>query len=184
MRMQPAEATTEPRWASRPIVLVGLMGSGKTTVGRRLAARLGWPFADADEEIERAAGMTIREMWDRHGEPAFRDGERRVVARLLERGRAVIATGGGAFIQPETRELVLERATAIWLDADVAVLAARVARRSTRPLLVGRDPKQVLAALALERNPCYAQAHARVASVNSAHERTVDSILQALEALP
>jgi shikimate kinase len=156
------------------------MGSGKTTVGRRLAARLGWPFHDADEEIERAAGMTIREMWDRHGEPAFRDGERRVVARLLERGRAVIATGGGAFVQPDTRALVLERGTAVWLDADLAVLAARVAKRSTRPLLVGRDPGEVLRALAAERNPLYAQAHARVVSGNGAHERTVDAILRAL----
>lgn len=170
-------------WRGRPIVLVGLMGSGKTTVGRRLAARLGWAFADADEEIETAAGMTIREMWDRHGEPAFRDGERRVVARLIERGPAVIATGGGAFVQPDTRDLVLARATAVWLDADVEVLAQRVARRNTRPLLVGRDPVEVLTRLAAERAPHYAEAHLRVRSCNAAHERTVDAILRALEGL-
>jgi shikimate kinase len=162
------------------LVLVGLMGVGKSTIGRRLAARLGLPFVDADEEIEKAAGMTIQDMFDRHGEPAFRDGERRVIQRLIDGSRKVIATGGGAFVNTETRDLILEKATAIWLDADINILVNRVSRREGRPLLKGKDPRVVLTSLAKERAPFYAQAPIRVMSSDSPHDATVDSIMKAL----
>lgn len=164
----------------RPIVLVGLMGAGKSTIGRRLAARLGLPFVDADTEIETAAGMTVSEIFDRFGEAYFRDGERRVIARLFDGVAKVIATGGGAFVNDDTRALILAEATAIWLDADPAVLADRVGRRDTRPLLRGRDPLPVLQDLARARNPLYAHAHLRVPSANAPHEVTVTAILKAL----
>jgi shikimate kinase len=167
----------------RSIVLVGTMGVGKTTVGRRLAARLRLPFVDADQEIEAAAGMTISEIFERFGEPHFRDGERRVIARLIAGAPQVIATGGGAFINPDTRALILERATAVWLDADVKVLADRVSRtgrRDTRPLLVGRDPLEVLTQLAETRNPIYALAPIHVRSQPLPHEATVEAIIEAL----
>ncbi len=164
----------------RPIVLVGLMGVGKSTVGRRLAARLKLPFVDADEEIEAAAGMTVAEIFDRFGEPYFRDGERRVIARLMDGKPKVIATGGGAFINDETRALILAEATAIWLDADPQVLAERVKRRDTRPLLRGRDPHAVLTELAAKRNPIYALAPVRIASHKAPHEATVAAILEAI----
>jgi shikimate kinase len=167
---------------SRSIVLVGLMGAGKSTVGRRLARRLGLPFVDADEEIERAADHTISEIFDRFGEPAFRDGERRVIARLVEGPRKVIATGGGAFMNEATRALILERCTAVWLDADVETLSARVVRRNTRPLLRERDPREVLEELAARRNPIYAQAHLRVRTEPVPHEEVVERIVRALDA--
>ena len=167
----------------RPIVLVGLMGAGKSTVGKRLAKRLGIPFVDADEEIERAADHTISEIFDRFGEPAFRDGERRVIARLIEGGPKVLATGGGAFMHGATRALILERCIAIWLDADIDTLAERVSRRDTRPLLRGRDPKTTLAELAERRNPFYAQAHLRVPTAPVPHEDVVDRVLSAIRSL-
>ena len=167
---------------NRSIVLVGLMGAGKSTVGRRLARRLGLPFVDADEEIEKAADHTISEIFDRFGEPAFRDGERRVIARLIEGPLMVIATGGGAFINDETRALILERCTAVWLDADVETLAARVGRRDTRPLLRAREPRAVLEELAARRNPVYAEAHLRVPTEPVPHEMVVRRILDALAA--
>lgn len=165
---------------ARSIVLVGLMGSGKSTIGRRLAQRLGMAFADADDEIERAAGMTISEMFAKFGEAHFRDGERRVIARLLAGRPHVLATGGGAFINDETRALILKGSLSIWLDADVPTLVERVARRSHRPLLKDRDPGQVLRELAATRNPIYAEAHIRVSSASSPHEHTVRAILEAL----
>ena len=164
----------------RPIVLVGLMGVGKTTVGRRLAQRLGLAFVDADEEIETAAGMTVSEIFERFGEPYFRDGERRVIARLIDGTPKVIATGGGAFMNEETRTLILDRATAIWLEADVEVLVERVGRRATRPLLKDRDPREVLRDLARIRNPVYALAPIHVRSQPSPHDATVKAILKAL----
>lgn len=167
-------------WNGKPIVLVGLMGAGKTTVGRRLAQRLDLPFIDADHEIEEAAGMSIADIFDRFGEPYFRDGERRVIARLIDGKPKVIATGGGAFLNEDTRNLILDQALAIWLDAEPKVLADRVARRDTRPLLRGRDPKQVLTELAEVRNPFYAMAPIRVKSIAAPHEATVNSILEAL----
>lgn len=170
------------RWSGKPIVLVGLMGVGKSTVGRRLAQRLSLPFADADTEIETAAGMAIADIFDTFGEAYFRDGERRVIARLLDGSPKVIATGGGAFINDDTRALILETALAIWLDAPIAVLAERVQRRDTRPLLRNRKPAEVLTELAAKRNPIYAQAPIRIPSDHTPHDVTVKAILEALDA--
>ena len=164
----------------RPIVLIGLMGVGKSTVGRRLAARLGKLFVDADCEIENAAGMTIAEMFERYGEDHFRDGERRVIARLIDGSPKVIATGGGAFMNPQTRALILERAIAIWLDADIDTLVQRLGRRNTRPLLRGKDPQVTLAELARIRNPVYALAPIHVRSQPAPHENAVEAILREL----
>jgi len=169
-----------PRWTNQPIVLVGLMGAGKSTVGRRLATRLDLPFVDADTEIEQAAGMTIADIFDRFGEGYFRDGERRVIARLMDGKAKVIATGGGAFVNDETRALILAEALTIWLDASPDVLADRVRRRDTRPLLRGRDPAEVLRELAAVRNPLYALAPIRVASNHAPHDATVRAILEAI----
>lgn len=165
------------------------MGSGKTTVGKRLAARLSWPFTDADAEIEAAARMPISEIFARFGEPHFRDGERRVIARLIEDGTGrdrpgVIATGGGAFVDPSTRALILDKATAVWLDAEIDTLVARVSRRSHRPLLTGRDPRAVLTELMAVRRPCYAEAPIRIISGQGPHEDSVTAILEALDRLP
>jgi shikimate kinase len=165
---------------NRSIVLVGMMGVGKTSIGRRLAARIDFGFVDADEEIERAAGMTIAEIFEKFGEAYFRDGERRVIARLMEGPPKVIATGGGAFINEETRTLILERALSIWLDADIKVLADRVSRRDHRPLLKNRDPVEVLTELGKVRNPLYAAANIHVRSDASPHARTVENILKAI----
>ena len=156
------------------------MGVGKSTIGRRLSVRLGMPFVDADTEIETASGLSVAEIFERYGEAHFRDGERRVIARLIEGPPKVIATGGGAFIQDETRALILSRAVAVWLDADLPTLIDRVARRSHRPLLTGRDPGQVLAELARVRNPIYAQAPIHVSSKASPHEITVAAIVALL----
>ena len=176
--MQSHPATTA--WTGRPIVLVGLMGVGKTTVGRRLAARLGLDFVDADHEIEAAAGMTIAEIFERFGEAYFRDGERRVIQRLVDGQPKVIATGGGAFVDEATRALILAKGIAVWLDAHPDVLAERVRRRDTRPLLRGRDARAVLTDLARVRSPFYAQAHHRVGSHKGPHETTVAAIMKAL----
>lgn len=167
-------------WRGQPIVLVGLMGAGKSTIGRRLATRLGLPFVDADSEIESAAGMTIADIFARFGEAYFRDGERRVIARLIDGTPKVIATGGGAFVQDETRALILAEALAIWLDAPVEILVDRVRRRDTRPLLRDRDPAAVLRELAAVRNPLYALAPIRVPSADAPHDVTVRAILEAI----
>jgi shikimate kinase len=169
-----------PAWTGQPIVLVGLMGVGKSTVGRRLANRLKLPFVDADHEIEHAAGMTITDIFDRFGEAYFRDGERRVIARLIDGNPKVIATGGGAFINDKTRALILSDALSIWLDAPVEVLVDRVRRRDTRPLLRGRDAGAVLRDLAAARTPYYSLAHLRVVSADAPHENTVRAILEAI----
>ncbi|WP_294195912.1 shikimate kinase [uncultured Sphingomonas sp.] len=169
------------RWTGRPIVLVGLMGAGKSTVGRRLAMRLALPFVDADTEIESAAGMSIADIFAQFGEDYFRDGERRVIQRLIDGRPKVIATGGGAFVNDETRALILSDALAIWLDAPVEVLAERVRRRDTRPLLRGKDPATVLRELAAIRNPLYALAHLRIPSANAPHDTTVRAIMEALK---
>ncbi len=167
---------------ARPVVLVGLMGVGKTTIGRRLAKRLDVPFVDADHEIETAAGMSVSEIFERFGEAHFRDGERRVIARLIDGVPRVIATGGGAFMNAETRALILAQATAIWLDSDIETLAERVGRRNDRPLLAGRDARVVLRELAAVRNPIYALAPIHVMSHPSPHEETVDVIMTQLPA--
>ena len=163
-------------------MLVGMMGVGKSTVGRRLAHRLNIPFVDADEEIERAAGMTIAEIFEKFGEPHFRDGERRVIARLMDGQPKVIATGGGAFIQAETRRQILDHAVAVWLDADIDILVDRVARRDSRPLLKGRNARAVLTELAEVRNPFYALAPIHVRSISAPHENAVENIMKALTA--
>jgi shikimate kinase len=164
----------------RSIALVGLMGAGKSTVGKRLAKRLGLDFVDTDSEIERAADHSIAEIFERFGEDSFRDGERRVIARLVEGPPRVIATGGGAFINDETRALILERCIAVWLDAELETLGERVSRRDHRPLLKGKDPVAFLRGLAEVRNPVYAQAHLHVRSELTPHDRTVDAIIEAL----
>ncbi|WP_228244051.1 shikimate kinase [Porphyrobacter sp. GA68] len=166
--------------ALRPIALVGLMGVGKTTVGRRLAAQLGVGFIDADAAIEAAAHLSISEIFDAFGEAYFRDGERRVIRRLLAEGAGVIATGGGAFCQPQTRAMLLEHARVVWLDCDVDTLVERTGRRDTRPLLRDGDRREVLARLAEERRPLYAQAHVHVQAQGGPHSRTVHAILEAL----
>ncbi len=164
----------------RPIVLVGTMGVGKSSIGRKLAERLNVPFVDADNEIEAAAGLKITEIFARFGEPYFRDGERRVIARLMDGRPKVIATGGGAFIQTETRELILQSARTIWLDASIETLVDRVKRRDNRPLLEGRDPHQVLTELKTIRDPFYQLANIHIYSDTSPHTRTVETILKAL----
>jgi shikimate kinase len=165
----------------RPVVLVGLMGVGKSTVGRRLAKRLGLSFVDSDAEIEGAAGYPAAEVFERFGERDFRDGERRLVARLVEGDIRVIATGGGAYIDPSTRKLLNERAITVWLDAPVDILAERTSRRDTRAQLRNGDPKAVLRKLAEERRPSYEEAHIHVKSGDGAHRDVVDAIVRALE---
>jgi shikimate kinase len=165
----------------RPLVLVGLMGVGKSTVGRRLAKRLGLTFVDTDEEIEDAAGYPAAEVFERYGESDFRDGERRLVARLVEGDIRVIATGGGAYVDARTRKLLNERAITIWLDAPIDILAERTSRRDTRAQLRNGDPKAVLERLATERRPSYEEAHIHVKSGAGAHKDVVDAILDALE---
>jgi len=164
----------------KPIALIGMMGAGKSTVGRRLAKRLGLPFVDADEEIEAAAGLSVAEIFERYGEAHFRDGERRVLARLIEGPPRVIAAGGGAFMDPDTRSLMLARCTAIWLDVEVEILAERVGRRDHRPLLRNQDPLTRLRDLAALRNPVYAEAHIAIRSGGLAHDKTVELIIAAL----
>src|SRR3982751_3275859 len=165
----------------RPVVLVGLMGAGKSTVGKRLAKRLGLPFIDSDSAIEDAAGYSAAEVFERFGEQDFRDGERRLVARLIDGTVGVIATGGGAFVDPRTRQLLNERAITIWLDAPVEILSERTSRRDTRPLLRTPDPKATLAKLAEERRASYAEAHIHVRSEIQGHGEVVDKIIDALE---
>lgn len=176
----PPAAAPPPRWNGQPIVLVGLMGAGKSTVGRRLATQLRLPFVDADTEIEQAAGMSISEIFAKFGESYFRDGERRVIGRLMDGTPKVIATGGGAFVNEDTRALILAEALAIWLDASIDVLVDRVSKRSHRPLLHGKDAATVLRELAAVRNPLYALAPIRVSSNNVPHDITVRTIMEAI----
>jgi shikimate kinase len=166
----------------RTVALVGLMGAGKTTVGRRLAGALNLPFADADAEIVKAAGRTIEEIFAEHGECAFRRGERQVIARLLGGPVHVLATGGGAFIDPRTRELMKERAISIWLKAPLDVLMKRVEKRDTRPLLKEDDPRAVMERLMAERYPIYAEADITIESAPGPHNAAVEKIIEALRA--
>jgi shikimate kinase len=165
----------------RTIALVGLMGAGKTTVGRRLAQQLHLPFRDADAEIEAAAGRSVSEIFRDFGEKVFREGERRVIARLLDEPAHVLATGGGAFVDDETRALINARAVSVWLKADLELLARRVSRRDTRPLLAGKNPLEVLSAQAEARYPAYAEAHITVETGESAHHSAVEDIIAALK---
>ena len=174
------QGSTYPQKPSRPIVLVGLMGAGKSSVGRRVASRLGLPFFDADHEIETAAGCSISDLFARYGEPAFRDGERRVMARLLSSHPAVIATGGGAFIDEQTRALIAERGISVWLRADLDTLVKRTAGRDHRPLLQNGDPRQILTGLMEKRYPIYAGADLVVDSLDQPTDITVHAVLRAL----
>jgi shikimate kinase len=169
---------------TRSIVLVGMMGAGKSTIGRRLSARLRLPFLDADTEIELAhAGMTIPEIFAAHGEPYFRDGEARVIARLLDGGPVVLATGGGAFMREETRNRIRDKAVSIWLKADADIIMRRVKRRADRPLLQTADPAATVGRLIEEREPVYQHADLTIWSRDVPHERIVDECIDALHAL-
>lgn len=164
----------------RPVVLVGMMGVGKSTVGRKLASLLHLPFVDADEEIEKAAQMSVSEIFERFGEASFRDGERRVIARLMSENPAVIATGGGAFCNDDTRALVIAEGIPVWLDCDIDTLVERVGRKDTRPLLRNGDPKEIIARLKAEREPLYSQAPIHVRSEAGPHNQTVQRILKGI----
>jgi len=165
---------------ARLVVLVGMMGAGKSTVGRRLAARLHLPFIDADCEIEAAAGMSISEIFEAHGEGHFRDGEARVIARLLEGGPAVLATGGGSFMREETRRRIGDKAVSIWLKADADIIMRRVRRRADRPLLKTTDPEATVTRLIGEREPIYQFAALTIASRDVPHDKIVDECVAAL----
>lgn len=167
---------------ARSVVLVGMMGAGKSTIGRRLSARLGLPFLDADAEIEAAAGMSIPDIFESRGEPDFRDGEARVIARLLDSGPAVLATGGGAFMRKETRDRIRDKAVSIWLKADADIIMRRVKRRSDRPLLQTTDPEATVGRLISEREPVYQQADLTIWSRDVPHEKIVDECIEALHA--
>ena len=165
---------------SRPVALIGMMGAGKTTIGRRLAPRLGLRFFDADEEIEKAAGMSVADLFISHGEESFRRGEAQVIARLLSGPPCVLATGGGAILDSGTRKLIKERAVSVWIKADVDTLLKRATRRDTRPLLRGADPRETLARLIAAREAFYAEADIVIDSRSGPHAHAVDAILAAL----
>ncbi len=167
---------------ARTLVLVGLMGAGKSSVGRRLARRLGLPFLDADSEIESAAGCSIPDIFALHGEAAFREGERKVIRRLLDGPLCVLATGGGAFMDGETRDVIARRGISIWLRAPLDILVRRVSRRTDRPLLRNGDPAEILADLMQTRDPVYAEADIVVESGDGPHEIVIEKILDALKA--
>jgi shikimate kinase len=176
----PASSPPDPRLRQRTIALVGLMGVGKSSLGKRLAQLLDLPFRDADEEIEKAAGRSIPEIFAERGEAEFRMGERRVIARLLDEPPHVLATGGGAFVQPETRALLKDKALTVWLKADIETLARRVGRKEGRPLLAGKDPVEVLTAQAEVRYPAYAEAAIHVETGETPHAQAVQAVLNAL----
>lgn len=180
---EPARISALAARIDRPIVLVGMMGVGKSSVGKRLASLLGFGFVDADDEIEKAAQMTIPEIFEAHGEAHFRDGERRVISRLMNEGgsRRVIATGGGAFCNEQTRTQILENGIAVWLDSDVDTLVERTARKSNRPLLQGGNPREILSRLREERHAHYSQAPIQVHSGNGPHTETLRKILEGIE---
>jgi shikimate kinase len=176
------EAEIAAALGTRSLVLVGMMGAGKSTIGRRLSARLRLPFLDADTEIEAAAGMSIPDIFETHGEPHFRDGEARVIARLLDNGPAVIATGGGAFMREETRRRIQDKAVSIWLKADADIIMKRVKRRADRPLLQTADPAGTIGRLIAEREPFYQHADLTIWSRDVPHEKIVDECVEALHA--
>ncbi len=165
----------------RNIVLVGMMGAGKSSVGKRLAAALDMPFVDADQEIEAAANMTIPEIFETYGEQHFRDGEKKVIARLLRDGPKVVATGGGAIMDSETRTRIGRRGVSVWLKADIQILMDRVKRRSNRPLLSDKNPESVLRRLLRERQPFYASADITITSRNTPHQTIIEEIIEQLD---
>ncbi len=169
-----------PDSIDRSIVLVGIMGSGKSAIGRRLAQRLGLPFVDADDEIEAAAGCTIEDIFQRFGEAEFRQGEERVIARLLQGPERVVATGGGAFMSARTREAVRAAAISVWLRANLETLMKRVRRRHDRPLLQQGDPEKTMARLMEQRYPIYGEADVVVDSADGPHEKVVEAVIKAL----
>lgn len=171
----------EAPWAGRTVALVGLMGAGKSTVGRRLAERLGRSFYDSDNEIEKAAGLSVADIFSLHGEEEFRRGEHQVLKRLLDETPHILATGGGAYLNQDTRKLMREKAVTIWLNADLETLWKRVSRRNHRPLLRRPDAKEVLSNLFDERRPIYELADLTVHSVDGPHSKTVTAIIKALE---
>ncbi|MEL6979903.1 MAG: shikimate kinase [Pseudomonadota bacterium] len=182
---EPAEGArlARPKRAlGRTVALIGLMGAGKSAVGRRLAAALSAPFRDSDDEIERAAAMRIPEIFERYGERYFREGERRVIARLLRDPPHVLATGGGAFMAADTRALLQSRAHVVWLRADLDTLAARCGRRDDRPLLKHGDVRETLGRLIELRYPVYEEAESVVDSMDGPHAAVVDAVLARLEA--
>jgi len=172
--------TVRQRLGARPIVLVGLMGAGKTSVGRRLAEKMGIPFVDADHEIERAAGKTIKDIFAEHGEPYFREGERRVIQRLIGDGAQVLATGGGAWMNDETRARIREHGISVWLKASLPLLMKRVSKRQDRPLLQAEDPEAVMRGLMEKRYPVYALADVTVESRDVQHGQMVNDVIRAL----
>ncbi len=175
------DTITGPAYAGRTIALVGLMGAGKSTVGRRLAEKLGRAFYDSDAEIEKAAGLTISDIFALHGEADFRRGEKQVLKRLLDLPPHVLATGGGAFLDAETRAVMKEKAVSVWLNADLETLWRRVQKRDNRPLLKRADAKVHLSNLVAERQPFYSQADLHVLSKDGPHTNTVNAILKALQ---
>lgn len=184
-RFSAQEIAALARRIDRPIVLVGMMGVGKSSVGKRLANLLDCPFVDADDEIERSAQMSIPEIFDAYGEDYFRDGERRVIARLITESetakrRIIIATGGGAFVNAETRALILDKAITVWLDSEVDTLVERTARKENRPLLRGGNPRDILGRLREERAPHYSQAPIHVLSSAGPHVQTINKVLQGI----
>lgn len=178
---EPIEARLRHSLGTRSIVLVGLMGAGKSTVGRRLASRLGLMFKDADHEIEAAANLAISELFAIYGEASFREGEERVISRLLRQGPMVLATGGGAFMREATRVRIAESGVSVWLKAELDVLMRRVRKRATRPLLQNEDPEGTMRRLMEERHPVYAQSDVAVLSRDVSHDRVVQDVLEALD---
>ena len=179
---KPAISSGEAKsWRARPLVLIGLMGAGKSTIGRRLAREIGWRFVDSDEEIEAAAGCSVADIFAIHGESIFRDLEKRVIARLVGEEPLVLATGGGAWMQAGVREIIKQHATSVWLRADIDVLTDRVSRRSHRPLLETGDKREILERLMGERYPVYAQADYTVDSSHGPHDRVVERVIETLD---
>jgi shikimate kinase len=179
---KPAISSGEAKsWRARPLVLIGLMGAGKSTIGRRLAREIGWRFVDSDEEIEAAAGCSVADIFAIHGESIFRDLEKRVITRLVGEEPLVLATGGGAWMQAGVREIIKQHATSVWLRADIDVLTDRVSRRSHRPLLETGDKREILERLMGERYPVYAQADYTVDSSHGPHDRVVERVIETLD---
>lgn len=179
--MHPVYANIRSKLGQRSLVLIGMMGAGKTTIGRRIAKKLNLPFRDADQEIEAAANLTVPEMFELHGEAYFREGEKKVIARLLNNGPQVLATGGGAWMNEETRKVIAARGISIWLQAEIAILMERVQRRSHRPLLKTDNPEETMRALIEQRYPVYKLADLTVPSRDAPHDAIVQDLVDILE---